>query len=615
VEIVWHDKDLWSLPVMMRAAVETVSKILESTTDGDILVFLTGVDEINTMSDELEKLNGIYNLVVLPAHGGLSPEDQNRVFSDYPGKRKVVLATNIAETSITIEGVIYVVDCGLIKQTNFNTETGIGSLDVVEHSQAGCKQRSGRAGRTKPGVCYRLYTSQNYAARPTFTLPEIKRMSLAGVVLTMEALQLPNVRDFDFIDKPDKNAFKEAYATLEASGAIEVGKSGLTSMGKEMASLPLDPWISRFIIEAKKIGCVLEAVTIAAFISVGRSVFARPKDKEMEAEAAHSFFKDTSSDMLTYLNVWREYECSGFSRGWCFKNFLMDRKLMEVQNIRQQLLQQLRYRGVEITQAKSDDDILRCVAISFAYNLLHHTCRHAYEGVGRETDDFVFVHPSSSVFGASNPSWLVAFKLVSAKKLYAWMCSVVKVEWLPEIAPTKFTFGEQMIHSYNPQTGVVTVSREIISREKGKNEGMLGFQFRQVTLAEAYEIQEDYIKKVVKSDWKLLTIEAPAGWRANSYPERGQAANGRSYGLAFSSKSFSLNAGEKYFCRPSWHDPYVFHPEFRVYDFPLENRKPALVGKVVKIRPADFKADHNSGSLGFLLEEAMKRATPTAVSE
>src|SRR3989344_3046572 len=262
---------------------------------------MTGRDDIGKVVNGLEEQR-FKDFVVLPVFGELAAANQQKIFNRYPGKRKVVVATNIAETSITVEGIVYVVDSGLVKQSHFHVDTGIRSLDIVEHSQAGCNQRAGRAGRVRSGVCYHMYTEPNFAGRPAFTKPEILRVSLADVVLKMENIGITNVEGFDFIDPPDRKAFHEAYETLIALGAILRGESGLTETGRAMAQLPLEPRIARMLLEAQKHGCVENVATIAAFLTV-RNVFSRPKDREAEADLAHARFKDSTSDALTFLKV------------------------------------------------------------------------------------------------------------------------------------------------------------------------------------------------------------------------------------------------------------------------------------------------------------------------
>lgn len=609
VEIVWGQTYTAST---CEGVVPTIQKILETNRDGDILVFLTGVDDIRAIEEKMGYLRGSHDLVVLPAHGGLAPEDQAKVFYSYPGRRKVVLATNIAETSITIDGVVFVIDTGFIKQTHFVPSIGIQSLDVCEHSRAGCEQRAGRAGRTRPGVCYRLYTKEDYDSRPAFTEPEIKRMSLAGVVLAMEALEIPNIKDFDFIDPPDAQAFKEAYETLEALGAIEKDKPGLTKVGAEMAALPLEPRVSRMVIEAKKYGCVEDIVVIAAFMSLGgRNVFVRPNNGKAEGDAAlvHARFKSRTSDMLTFINVWRAYVDNGCSNGWCRGNFLVGKALQEVRNIVDQLLDHLERAVVNIAWTEDNDAILRCVAAGLSHNLLRHGSRYEYQGVERDELWGVYIHPGSSVFGLTNPQWMVAAEIVDTSKRYARMCSVVKTEWLPEIAPQSFSLGELMLQDYSAGNDTAMAARQILYKNKYYAAKPVGEMKFEISLDQARGIQEKSIELAKKEGWLLLTIDKIPGTFGLS-DTVGRSADGRVHRV--SSMSLGLQMGDRYFCKPS--DSTILRdyvdPQFRIFNLPDAQPTPYTNGSVTKSKEdafANISTGPNDGSVGALLAEALRR--------
>ncbi|MBI2108645.1 MAG: ATP-dependent RNA helicase [Parcubacteria group bacterium] len=506
VDIVWADRD-YSEETIACAISEKILNIHRTEAEGDVLVFMTGAKDIGEVV-ELLKQSVVSNLMILPVHAGLSPEDQQKIFHSFPGKRKVVVATNIAETSITIDGIVYVIDSGFVKQKHFHPESGIESLDVVHHSQAGCNQRTGRAGRTGPGFCFRMYTEKNFNRRPLFTEPEIRRISLAGVVLLMESIGIENVADFDFIDPPDSEAFHEAYETLIALGAIKPGEKGLTDMGREMARLPLDPKIARMVLEAKKHGCVKNIATIAAFFSV-RSVFPRPKDKEYEADRAHTQFKNPKSDALTFLNAWKAYEESEFDRDWCFKNFLHSKSLWEAKNIREQLLSILERSGVEITESEDKNVVMKSVAAGLAYNLFRHGSRHAYSGVMRDLQE-IFIHPGSSVFGFGSPTWMVASEIVETTKRFARTVSSVEAAWLPELAPSRFRYGLQRIVSCFEGDPIASVQQEILYRYNDyrgeEQETKVGIRESDVSVAEARKIQENCIAEAQKNSWVPLVF-------------------------------------------------------------------------------------------------------------
>ena len=500
VETIWSDN---SIPegMMAEEIVKLVSVIHRGEAPGDVLVFMTGEQEIHKVIEGIEEL-GYGDIVAIPAYAALPTDTQEKIFECYPGKRKVVVATNIAETSITIDGVVYVVDSGLIKQSNFHAESGIKSLDVVEHSQAGCDQRKGRAGRTQPGTCYRFYTEEDYLGRPRFTEPDIRRSPLASVVLAMEDIGIENIKEFDFIDPPERVAFTEAYETLIALGAIRRGEKGLTEIGKAMARLPLEPRIARMLLDAEKYSCVKEVATYAAFLSV-RNVFVRPKGKEDEADFAHSRFKATNSDALTALEIWRAYEDASCSRGWCFSNFLNAKTLEEVSKIRTQLFETLERHNIAFVSSEPADTegFLKAVCAGLAYNLYEHADRQWYHGLFRNGGDYASIHPGSAAFSRFSERWIVAMEVVRTTKVWLRGVTVVKPQWLPGIAPTLFTFGKTTLVSYNPGDKEVTAEREVIYQ--GNSVGTAPVK---ISLPEARRIQAESIVQAERQGLLLLTF-------------------------------------------------------------------------------------------------------------
>ena len=428
---------------LFRMADEVAEKIRDihlHKPAGDVLVFMTGADDISRVVGLVENME-LSNLVVLPAHGGVPPQDMEKIFQTFPGQRKVVVATNIAETSITIDGVVYVVDSGFIKQTYFDTATGIGGLDEVRHSQAGCNQRTGRCGRTQAGVCYRMYTQDDFNSRHSYTEPEIRRSGLSGVVLSMKAIGILDIEGFDFIDPPDPEALRGAHLTLVALGAIDADTEKLTPLGEEMASLPLEPRNARMLLEARRHGCVKEIATIVAFLST-KTAFARPRGKEHQADSAHQYFKIPSSDALTFLKVWDAYEESEYNQQWCYDNFLNSRNLWEIKKVRYQLLNVLSYKGIEISSSEDHDAVLFCYAAGLVQHLFKHTGfrGHHYISV-MDAMKGTFIHPGSSTFHHL-PQWMVANKLMTTSKCFAHGVSVVRTEWLPLLLPSYFAFDD-----------------------------------------------------------------------------------------------------------------------------------------------------------------------------
>ncbi|MCD6422044.1 ATP-dependent RNA helicase, partial [bacterium] len=388
VEIHYHPPQWDNVPSIIEKAGEVLKQILSEYPCGDVLVFMPGEEEINRTIQLLQEIQqkGEIPLEVefLPLFARLSPEDQDLIF--HPGdKRRVIVATNIAETSVTVPRIEHVVDSGLIKQTFYNPATGITTLETIKHSQSGCLQRTGRAGRIKPGHCWRLFSEEDFNSRPEHTLPEIQRSDLSHVVLAMlkMGLGLEDIRQFEFIDPPEPKALEEAIKTLTFLGAIE--KEGkLTPEGELMAELPLEPKLARMIIEAEKHHCVEEVCTIASFLSASRSVFVSPKERdlrELAREKHQAFFSNEPfpSDFLAFLRVWEAFQEHLLQAGglkkevkeWAKNNFLSLRTLEEVSQIRRQLLRILRRNGYHPPKEKTSlEAVGKAITAGLLMNLM-----------------------------------------------------------------------------------------------------------------------------------------------------------------------------------------------------------------------------------------------------
>ena len=511
VEVVYNDEHIsfhddrgrFTMYYMAKAVADQVMDIHESRSEGDVLVFMSGKDDINMVIEMLEE-HGSKDLMLLPAYGGLTPDEQNRIFMSWPGKRKVIVATNIAETSITIDGVVYVVDSGMIRQTHFHSESGIQSLDYIKHSRAGCDQRKGRAGRTRPGVCFRMYSEEDFQARPEFTEPEIRRVSIAGVVLAMEDISITDVEGFDFIDPPDRDAFHEAYETLIALGAIAPGKQGITEIGTKMATLPLDPRMARMVLEADKHGCVKDVAIVASFLSASH-IFVRPKDKQYEADTAHRQFRVKDSDILGYLKIWEEYSNSGFSGRWCSDNFISAKSMTEVRNVREQLLSILAECGLVLTHSGSDEQIMMSVVAGLIYNLLESRGRHTYEGGFRKNIVDVFVHPGSVLFSASvrDSQWIVATEIVKTTKQFARNCTKVQIGWLRKLMPHMFVEETKLVSLVDDGASVSAV-KNIMFQRPGREPQVVASEEVFVTLEEARRIQDESVRNAEQAGWQRV---------------------------------------------------------------------------------------------------------------
>ena len=405
---------------------------------------MPGQEEIDKTIREIEALE-LFGVTILPLYGQMSSEDQDRIFEKISG-RKIIVATNIAETSVTVPGIRHVVDSGLIKQIEFDSSTGIETLAARPHAKSGCIQRAGRAGRLAPGECWRLYTEEDFNNRQEFQTPEIQRSSLAHVVLMMKKIGIEDVRSFEFIDPPDAQMLEQALDTLKTLGALDEGEQ-ITETGETMAELPLEPHIARMVIESEKHNCVETICTIVSFLG-GRSVFVRPRGKEYEADEAHYRFRVPESDFLSLLKVWQEYEANHYSNSWARENFLHSKVLNEARQVRYQLFRALRRNGIRVSESEDPEAIGKSIAAGLIENLMEYYSRHSYRRV-KDNETGFFIHPSSSTFGHF-PKFFVPAEIVKTKKTYARIIQEVKPEWIREIAP-QLTQEEAHQAYYDPE--------------------------------------------------------------------------------------------------------------------------------------------------------------------
>jgi RNA helicase HrpA len=451
-----------------KAAAEKVQSIINLGKDGDILIFMPGQEEINKTMVEIEKLK-LTGLMVLPLYGDMSPEDQDRIFAP-SSVRKVIVSTNIAETSVTVPGVRHVIDSGLIKQTEFDPQTGVKTLKTTKHAQSGCIQRAGRAGRLAPGECYRLFTEEDLKSRKQYQVPEMLRSNLASVVLMMKSIGIDNVKDFEFVDPPKPEALEQALESLKSLGALDEDEK-MTSIGETMAELPLDPHIARMVIEAGKYDCVETVCTIAAFLG-GRNVFFRPKDKETAADEAHSVYKDRDSDFLTFLNVWQAYQLNNGDTQrayeWAQKNFLNFKVLQEVKEIRYQLFKALKRNGIRATENQDPESIGKSIAAGLIDGLLIHEYKHSYRRV-KDGVRGIYIHPGSATsFRMIDPKLIIPAEIMETESRdkhtgetrmvkRARTVQIIKPEWIEEVAPqlVRREYGEAKFDEKKGSYGVL----------------------------------------------------------------------------------------------------------------------------------------------------------------
>lgn len=328
----------------LAAAITTVFQIHTSQPKGDILVFLTGQDEIDSAEQNITEIarklgSRVPELVICPIYANLPSELQSKIFEPTPeGARKVVLATNIAETSLTIDGIVYVIDPGFVKENVYNPSTGMSKLVAVPCSRASANQRSGRAGRVGPGKCFRLYTKWAFMNEmDESTTPEIQRVNLNSVVLMLMSLGINDLLDFDFMDPPPTETLIGALNQLFALQALN-HKGELTALGRRMSELPIDVMMSKALLSADKLGCVEEVLSIISLLGETSALFFRPKDKKIHADSARARFTiKEGGDHLTLLNVWNQWVDSDFSPIWCKENFIDARSMKRARDIRDQL--------------------------------------------------------------------------------------------------------------------------------------------------------------------------------------------------------------------------------------------------------------------------------------
>ena len=426
----------------LDAALTTVMQIHLTEPPGDILLFLTGKEEIDTSCEILyERMKAlgpsVPELVILPIYGALPSEIASRIFEPAaPGSRKVVIATNIAETSITIDGIYFVVDPGFVKQTAYDAKLGMDRLQVTPISQAQAKQRAGRAGRTGPGKCFRLYTENAFQAEmlPT-TIPEIQRQNLSNTILMLKAMGINDLLGFDFMDPPPTNTMLTALEELYALAALD-DEGLLTRLGRRMADFPMDPGLAKALITSVELGCADEMLSIVALISAVQSVFHRPKEKQQQADQKRARFNDPAGDHLTLLNVYNGWKGAGKSDAWCFENFIQPRNMRRAEDVRKQLVQILERHKLRIVSCGRDTlRVRQALCAGFFRNSARKDPQEGYKTLVEGTP--VYMHPASALFGKA-AEHVVYHSLVETTREYMHNVTAVEPKWLVEAAPTFF---------------------------------------------------------------------------------------------------------------------------------------------------------------------------------
>ncbi len=408
---------------------------------GDVLVFLSGEREIRDTAEAIGKMN-LRETEVVPLYARLSAAEQHRVFQPHTGRR-IVLATNVAETSLTVPGIRYVIDPGTARISRYSYRTKVQRLPIEAISQASAQQRAGRCGRVADGICIRLYSEEDFQARPAFTDPEILRTNLASVILQMTALGLGDIARFPFVEPPDRRNIQDGVQLLEELGALDPAqvdpRKRLTALGRQLVQLPVDPRIARMVVEADRYGCLREVIVIAAALSI-QDPRERPLEKQQAADASHAKFIDADSDFLGYLNLWRyvgqqqrELSSNQFRR-LCRAEFLNYLRIREWQDLDSQLRQAAKTLGFSVASLP-DVDNRDGIHRSLLAGLLSHIGLKDLEKndyLGARGARFA-VFPGSALY-RKQPLWLMASELVETSRLWARFTARIDPSWIEQAA-------------------------------------------------------------------------------------------------------------------------------------------------------------------------------------
>uniref|UniRef100_A0A8C6TTN0 ATP-dependent RNA helicase DHX33 n=1 Tax=Neogobius melanostomus TaxID=47308 RepID=A0A8C6TTN0_9GOBI len=428
----------------LQAALVTIFQIhQEAPSSHDILVFMTGQEEIEALARTCRDIakhlpDSCGPMVVIPLYASLPPVQQLRVFQPAPkGSRKVILSTNIAETSVTISGIKFVVDTGMVKAKRFNPDSGLEVLAVQRVSKAQAWQRAGRAGREDSGCCYRLYTEDEFDNLIPMTVPEIQRCNLAGVMLQLMALGIPDVTNFDFMSKPSPEAVSSAMEHLELLGAVQKkdGAVVLTALGKKMASFPLEPRYAKTILLSPEFSCSEEVISIVSLLSVD-TVLYNPPARRDEVQAARKKFISSEGDHITLLHIYRAFKKVSGNKDWCRENFVNSRNMSLVKEVQAQLKEICLKLNLKLESCGANtENVRRCLAHGMFVNAAELQPDGTY--LALDTHQPVAIHPSSVLFQAK-PAYVVFNELLHTSRCYMRDLCLVDADWLLDAAPEYF---------------------------------------------------------------------------------------------------------------------------------------------------------------------------------
>ncbi|XP_055383780.1 pre-mRNA-splicing factor ATP-dependent RNA helicase PRP16 isoform X2 [Condylostylus longicornis] len=428
------------------SAVKQALQIHLQPTEGDILIFMPGQEDIEVTCEVLEeRLSEIENapqLSILPIYSQLPSDLQAKIFQkSQDGLRKCVVATNIAETSLTVDGIIFVIDSGYCKLKVYNPRIGMDALQIYPISQANANQRSGRAGRTGPGQAFRLYTERQYKDELLpLTVPEIQRTNLANTVLLLKSLGVVDLLQFHFMDPPPQDNILNSLYQLWILGALD-HTGALTPLGRQMAEFPLDPPQCQMLIVSFQMECSSEVLIIVSMLSVP-SIFYRPKGREEEADGVREKFQVPESDHLTYLNVYLQWKQNNYSSNWCNEHFIHIKAMRKVREVRQQLKDIMEQQKLEVKSCGTDWDIVRkCICSAYFYQAAR--LKGIGEYVNLRTGMPCHLHPTSALYGlGTTPDYVVYHELIMTAKEYMQCATSVDGYWLAELGPMFFSVKE-----------------------------------------------------------------------------------------------------------------------------------------------------------------------------
>lgn len=462
----------------LEAAIRTCLQIHAVEDEGDILIFLTGEEEIEDAcrkirleGDQLFRNGGVGELKVLPLYSSLPPAQQQKIFEEAPKARngikgrKVIISTNIAETSLTIDGIVFVIDPGFSKQKVYNPRARVESLLVSPISKASAQQRSGRAGRTRPGKCFRLYTEKSFLNDlEEATYPEILRSNLGSTILQLKKVGVNDLVHFDFMDAPAPETLMRALELLNYLGALD-DDGNMTKTGKMMSEFPLDPQFAKSLMVSPQYNCSAEILSIIAMLNVPNP-FVRPNNDQKNADVAKGQFEHKDGDHLTLLNAYQAYKENENNSQWAFDNYLNVRSLKQADNVRKQLERYLsKSSTANEVPAKSDEEyyrnIRKALTAGFFMQIAHLERSKQYKT--SKDQQAVMLHPSCCL--SAKPAWVLYNEFVLTTKNYVRTCTVVEPEWLLELAPEYYD-----LRNYpdgDAKTALLSILEKVARKKRG----------------------------------------------------------------------------------------------------------------------------------------------------